>query len=116
VFNCCLQQMQRWPSTAGHRKLPGRAPGSLPPVFVHAVVCEKIRHAVRYTAWGSRQIFLEDKIGTLEVGKRTGIAVWDGDLYSSSNQQIKGLKCVMTLFDGEIVHPWQDSSGTTEVR
>ena len=30
-----------------------------------------------YTAWGSRQMFLEDKIGTLEVGKRADIAVWD---------------------------------------
>jgi len=44
------------------------------------------------------------------------MAVWDRDLYSSSNQQIKDLKCVMTLFDGEIVYPLQDSSVTTEVR
>src|SRR5581483_5604639 len=37
-----------------------------------------IRTALRsYTAWGSRQMFLEDKIGTLEVGKRADIAIWD---------------------------------------
>jgi predicted amidohydrolase YtcJ len=54
-----------------------------------------------YTAWGSRQMFLDDKIGTLEVGKRADIAVWDRDLYSVSNEQIKDLKCLMTLLDGE---------------
>jgi len=76
-----------------------------------------IRTALRsYTAWGSRQMFLEDKIGTLEVGKRADIAVWDRDLYSVSNEQIKDLKCLMTLLDGEVVYTSHDSSVTTEVR
>ena len=69
-----------------------------------------------YTAWGSRQMFLEDKIGTLEVGKRADIAVWDRDLYSISNEQIKDLKCLMTLLDGEVIYTSSDSSITTEVR
>lgn len=69
-----------------------------------------------YTAWGSRQMFLEDKIGTLEVGKRADIAVWDRDLYSVSSEQIKDLKCLMTLLDGEVIYTSHDSSLTTEVR
>ena len=69
-----------------------------------------------YTAWGSRQMFLEDKIGTLEVGKRADIAVWDRDLYSVSNEQIKDLKCLMTLLDGEVIYTSHDSSVTTEAR
>lgn len=69
-----------------------------------------------YTAWGSRQMFLEDKIGTLEVGKRADIAVWDRDLYSVSNEQSKDLKCLMTLLDGEVIYTSHDSSVTTEVR
>jgi predicted amidohydrolase YtcJ len=69
-----------------------------------------------YTAWGSRQMFLEDKIGTLEVGKRADIAVWDRDLYSVSNEQIKDLKCLMTLLDGEVIYTSQGSSVTTEIR
>ena len=69
-----------------------------------------------YTAWGSRQMFLEDKIGTLEVGKRADIAVWDRDLYSVSNEQIKDLKCLMTLLNGEVIYTSHDSSVTTEVR
>jgi predicted amidohydrolase YtcJ len=69
-----------------------------------------------YTAWGSRQMFLEDKIGTLEVGKRADIAVWDRDLYSVSNEEIKDLKCLMTLLDGEVIYTSPDSSVRTEVR
>ena len=57
-----------------------------------------------YTAWGARQMFLEKKIGTLEVGKRADIAVWDRDLYSVPIDQIKDMKCLMTLFDGEMVY------------
>ena len=57
-----------------------------------------------YTAWGARQMFLEHKIGTLEPGKHADIAVWDRDLYTVPAGQIKELKCLMTLFDGEVVY------------
>lgn len=70
-----------------------------------------IHTAVRsYTAWGSRQMFLENKIGSLEVGKRADIAVWDRDLYSVPTDEIKDLKCLMTLLDGEVVYTSPDSS------
>ena len=35
-----------------------------------------------YTAWAARQLFLEDKLGTIEPGKEADIAVWDHDLYT----------------------------------
>ena len=57
-----------------------------------------------YTAWGARQMFLADKIGSLEVGKRADIAIWDRDLYSVPTDQIKDMKCLMTLLDGELVY------------
>jgi predicted amidohydrolase YtcJ len=69
-----------------------------------------------YTAWGSRQMFLEQKIGSLEVGKRADIAIWDRDLYTVPTDQIKDLKCLMTLFDGEVVYTSSLSSITTAVR
>jgi predicted amidohydrolase YtcJ len=62
-----------------------------------------------YTAWGARQMFLEDKIGTLEVGKKGDIAVWDRDLYAIATDQVKDLKCLMTLLDGEVVYASPDS-------
>lgn len=63
------------------------------------------RTALRsYTAWGARQMFLEDKIGTLEAGKRADIAIWDRSIYTIPTDQIKDMKCLMTLLDGEVVY------------
>lgn len=57
-----------------------------------------------YTAWSARQMFLEKKIGSLEAGKQADIAVWDRDLYAVPTSQIKDMKCLMTLIDGEVVY------------
>ena len=57
-----------------------------------------------YTAWGARQMFLEDQIGTLEAGKRADIAVWDRNIYTVPTPDIKDMKCLMTLLDGEVVY------------
>jgi predicted amidohydrolase YtcJ len=57
-----------------------------------------------YTAWAARQMFLEDKIGTLEAGKRADIAIWDRNFYTTPTAQIKDMKCLMTLLDGEVVY------------
>jgi predicted amidohydrolase YtcJ len=66
-----------------------------------------------YTAWGARQMFLEDKIGTIEPGKKADIAVWDRDLYSVPTDQIKDMKCLLTLVDGQVVYTSPDSPLTT---
>jgi predicted amidohydrolase YtcJ len=60
-----------------------------------------------YTAWGARQMFLEDKIGTLETGKRADIAIWDRNIYTIPTAQIKDMKCLMTLIDGKVVYQSQ---------
>jgi predicted amidohydrolase YtcJ len=57
-----------------------------------------------YTAWAARQLFLEDRIGTIEIGKDADIAVWDRDVYTISPQSVKDMKCQMTLVNGRIVH------------
>jgi predicted amidohydrolase YtcJ len=57
-----------------------------------------------YTAWAARQMFLENNIGSLEVGKRADIAIWDRNPYSVPTDQIKGMKCLMTLVGGEVVY------------
>lgn len=64
-----------------------------------------IRTALRsYTSWAARQIFLEDRTGTIEVGKDADIAVWDRNLYEIATDQLKDLTCEMTLFRGAIVY------------
>jgi predicted amidohydrolase YtcJ len=56
-----------------------------------------------YTVWGARQLFLEDRIGSLEIGKEADIAVWDRDMYSMPAQELRNLKCTMTLLHGDVV-------------
>ena len=63
-----------------------------------------IRTALRsYTAWGARQLFLEDRIGSLEIGKDADIAVWDANMYTMPAAKLRDLKCTMTLLHGRIV-------------
>ncbi len=57
-----------------------------------------------YTAWAARQLFLEDKVGSIEVGKDADIAVWDRDLYTMPADEIRNLKCEMTLLRGRVVY------------
>jgi predicted amidohydrolase YtcJ len=64
-----------------------------------------VRSALRsYTIWAARQLFLEDRIGSLEVGKEADIAVWDRDLYTIPAEEIRDLKCEMTIFAGRVVY------------
>jgi len=101
-----------WASTA--RQTAKGAYGPHPFGMAEAV---DIHTALRsYTAWGSRQMFMENKIGSLEVNKKADIAIWDRDLYAIPTDQIKELKCLMTLIDGEMVYSSPDSPVTTSFR
>ena len=55
------------------------------------------------TIWAAHQMFLEKKVGSIEVGKYADLAVWDRDFYSVPTDQIKDAKCLMTIFDGKVV-------------
>ncbi|MEP6883946.1 MAG: amidohydrolase [Gammaproteobacteria bacterium] len=57
-----------------------------------------------YTAWNARQLFLEDRIGSLEIGKEADIAVWDRDPYTMPSHELRNLKCSMTLLHGRVVY------------
>jgi predicted amidohydrolase YtcJ len=57
-----------------------------------------------YTAWAARQIFLEDRVGTIEVGKDADLAVWDKNPYEVSTAALKELRCELTLVRGRIVY------------
>jgi predicted amidohydrolase YtcJ len=61
-----------------------------------------------YTAWAARQMFMEDKIGTLEAGKHADIAIWDRNIYTIPTAQIKNMRCLMTLVAGEVVYRSED--------
>ncbi len=57
-----------------------------------------------YTTWAARQVFLEDKIGSIEAGKYADLVVWDRDPYSVPTDDLKEMKALFTLMNGEIVH------------
>jgi predicted amidohydrolase YtcJ len=64
-----------------------------------------VKTALRsYTIWAAHQLFLDDRIGSIEVGKDADIAVWDRDLYTVPADALKDLKCEMTLFRGNVVY------------
>ncbi len=57
-----------------------------------------------YTIWAAHQMFLENQIGSLEVGKDADLAVWDRDLYNIPADDLKNLKCELTLLRGREVY------------
>ena len=64
-----------------------------------------IKTALRsYTLWAAHQLFLDDRIGSIEVGKDADIAVWDRDLYNVPTDDLKDLRCEMTVFRGKVVY------------
>jgi len=63
------------------------------------------RTALRsYTAWAAHQLFLDDRVGTIEVAKDADLAVWDRDPYTVPTDQLKEMRCDLTIFKGRIVH------------
>jgi hypothetical protein len=57
-----------------------------------------------YTIWAAHQLFLDDRIGSIEVGKDADIAVWDRDLYTVPTAELKDMKCELTLLRGKVVY------------
>jgi predicted amidohydrolase YtcJ len=64
-----------------------------------------VKTALRsYTIWAAHQMFMEEKIGSIEAGKYADIAVWDTDPYTATPEAIKEMKCRLTLLEGEVVY------------
>ena len=57
-----------------------------------------------FTIWAARQMFLEKKIGSVEVGKYADLAVWDRDPYTVPTADLKEMQAQMTLFEGKVVY------------
>ena len=63
-----------------------------------------VRTALRaVTIWAARQMFLETKIGSIEVGKYADLAVWDRNPYQVGISELKEMRCELTVFSGKIV-------------
>ncbi|MEM2465484.1 MAG: amidohydrolase [Candidatus Bathyarchaeia archaeon] len=62
-----------------------------------------------YTNWNAYLMFMENKIGSIEIGKYADIAVWDKDILNVPVDEIRYLKCVMTMLNGKIVYKASDA-------
>lgn len=61
------------------------------------------------TLWVAHQMFMDDLIGSIEVGKIADLAVWDRNLYEVPIEEVKEMRCVATLFNGQPVYAAEDS-------
>jgi predicted amidohydrolase YtcJ len=64
-----------------------------------------VRTALRsYTLWAAHQLFLDDRVGSIEIGKDADLAVWDRNPYAIPTDDLKELRCELTLLRGKIVY------------
>jgi predicted amidohydrolase YtcJ len=56
-----------------------------------------------YTTWAAHQLFLDTEAGSLEPGKSADIAVWDRDPTAVPTAELRDIRCLMTLFRGNVV-------------
>jgi predicted amidohydrolase YtcJ len=72
-----------------------------------------IEEAIRaHTIDAARALRLEDRVGSIEVGKLADIAVVDGDLLAAEPATIGDLAVLLTLQEGVVVHDARSTSGT----
>ena len=62
---------------------------------------QAIRAMTIDAAW---QLRMEDKIGSLEVGKYADVAVLDGNPFEVEPAQIKDIDVLMTMMDGRFTY------------
>jgi predicted amidohydrolase YtcJ len=62
---------------------------------------EALRLFTRGNAWFLK---MEDRIGSLEVGKLADVVVLDRDYFTVPDGEIRNLRSVLTIVDGRIVH------------
>jgi len=76
-----------------------------------------VRTALKsYTIWAAHTIFLDDRIGSIEVGKDADLAVWDRDPYAVPTAALKDMKAELTLVKGRVVYRGAAFQGTARGR
>ena len=57
-----------------------------------------------FTLWPAYAAFQEDRLGTIEAGKRADFTVLSADIMQIPAEEILNVQAVMTVVDGKIVH------------
>jgi predicted amidohydrolase YtcJ len=81
------------------RKLPGEARGW------HTEQRMTIEEAIKgYTMWAAHAAFMEDKTGTIEIGKYADFTILDRDILDIDPEEILDTKVMYTIVGGKIMH------------
>ena len=67
----------------------------------HLTRAEALRLFTRTNSWFMR---MEDKIGSIEPGKLADLVVLDRDYFAVPDAEIKKIRSVLTIVNGQIVH------------
>ncbi|HUX06218.1 MAG TPA: amidohydrolase [Acidobacteriota bacterium] len=65
-----------------------------------------------FTIWAAKAAFQEDRLGSIEPGKRADLVVLDRDIMKVPPLEIPGTKVLMTIFEGDVVY--NSEPGVTE--
>ena len=57
-----------------------------------------------FTRGNAYQMSMEDKLGSIEVGKLADLVVLDRDYLAVSDEDLKKIRSVLTIVDGKIIH------------
>lgn len=56
------------------------------------------------TIWNAKAIFLENKKGSIEIGKDADLTILDADLLNDRSEKIWNTKVIATIILGEVVY------------
>lgn len=56
-----------------------------------------------YTLWAAYGAFMEDEVGSIEIGKRADFTILDKDIMTIPEEEILNTKVSMTIVDGEVI-------------
>lgn len=87
----------------GHtRQSPGEPDAPVQPRSSERLSLESLIRG--YTIGPARMLHMEDRIGSIEVGKKADLVVLDQDIFAIDAYSIHKTRVVLTVMDGKIVH------------
>jgi predicted amidohydrolase YtcJ len=60
----------------------------------------------------AKQLRIDNRVGSIEVGKDADIAVWDRDMLTIPSDELRNLKAELTIVQGQVVYNGMSASQT----
>ena len=87
----------------GHtRQIPGQPDSPVQPRASERLSLESLIHG--YTLGPAQMLHMEDRVGSIEVGKKADLVVLDQDIFAIDVYAIHRTRVLLTVMDGGIVH------------